>query len=68
VSEENENKDEDKDEDEETLSLQASEVKEKEPSATEGRPLNTNVEQVHMELGERKTDTRMGEMEKENRR
>jgi hypothetical protein len=49
TSEENKEKE---DEGGETLSLQASEVKEREPSATEGRPLNTSVEQAHMELGE----------------
>jgi hypothetical protein len=43
-------------------------VNEKEPPATEGRPLNKSVEQAHMELGERKTDRQIRQMEKENRR
>jgi hypothetical protein len=37
-------------------------------SAPEKRPLDTSIEQAHMELGERKTDRQMKKLEKENRR
>jgi hypothetical protein len=50
----------------ETLSLQALHMKEME--ATEGLPLDTRVEEAHMELGGRKTDRQLRKMEKENRR
>jgi hypothetical protein len=42
-------------------------MKEKEPSATEGQPLNRSVEQGHVQLGERKIDRQMRKLEKENR-
>jgi hypothetical protein len=48
LSEENEK--ENKDKNGETLSLQASELMEKQPSATEGRPLHTIVEHVSTAL------------------
>jgi hypothetical protein len=66
VSEENGVKVED--ESGERLGLQESELKEMELSAPEERPLDTNIEQEHMELGERKTDRQMKKLEKENRR
>jgi hypothetical protein len=56
------------DESGETVDLQESELKEMELSAPEERSLDTNIEQAHMELGERKTDRQMKKLEKENRR
>ncbi|XP_023708084.1 uncharacterized protein LOC111864801 [Cryptotermes secundus] len=56
------------DENAQTLSLQAPELKEKDPSATEARPLSASSKQVQKELGVPKTDNRMKRLEKENRR
>jgi hypothetical protein len=52
----------------ETLSLQESDMKERDLSAPDGRPLDTSIERAHMKLGERKTDRQMKKLEKENRR
>jgi hypothetical protein len=44
------------------LRLHASDVKEMEASATEGRPLDTRVKEAHKELGERNTDRQVSKV------
>ncbi|XP_033606231.1 uncharacterized protein LOC117282081 [Cryptotermes secundus] len=51
-----------------TLSLQAPQLKEMEPSATEEGPLNASAEQVQTELEVPKIDKQMKKLEQENRR